>query len=210
MTMLSYCRLRLICCILLCPQLFAVVVESNALDNKSVFSIEFGGESSRIFIAKEDAISSLSSQEYITSAYRVVELNIVTQGNALLRIYYSRPLKPGEAQEALNDGLNMPTSSAFRQPLPAAVQAMADKASGAAERLSGTTVIKEYPLATHARTVEYRVKSREELNSLFEELKKHWLKNKAFFKDGKIVDPDEVSDAEEKPRSLGGTRFLVE
>jgi len=188
----------------------AVQVDSNAIRNKAIYSIEFPDDS-RVYLGKEEAVNSISTQEYITATYRVVELNIVTEGNALLRIYYSRPLKAGEAQKALSDtasSLSAPNS--FRQPLPSTVQNMVDKASGVAETVTGSTVIKEYPIATHARTIEYRVTSREELLDLYNELKKHWLKEPAYYLNGQIVPQDQANNTEAKPRSLGGTIFRVQ
>jgi len=199
-----------LCLLLTAGPLLGVSVESNSIDNKAVFAIDFGTDS-RVMLATEASIASIALQEYITASYRVVELNIVSTGNALTRIYYSRLLKPGEAQAALSDAVSTPS---IRQPLPASIQAMADKAAGVTEKLTSDTVIKEYPLATHARTVEYRLKSRTELISLYDELEKHWTKEPAFFKDGQIVEEDETgsetSSAEEKPRTLGGTRFTID
>ena len=151
---------------------------------------------------------------YITANFRVIELNIVTQGSALLRIYYTRPLRPGELQQAMSDGLGatgiLGGSSIIQRPLPPQVQAMADRAAGVSEAVTGTEVMKEYPMATHAHTIEFRIGSRKELLELHEELKKHWLKEPAFFEGGQIVSEDESSDKEMKPRSLGGTLFKVE
>ena len=52
---------------------------------------------------------------------------------------------------------------------------MADRAAGVSEAVTGTEVMKEYPMATHAHTIEFRVGSRAELLELHQELKKHWL-----------------------------------
>lgn len=190
----------------------AVQVRSDAIPNRALFSIEFPGET-RAFIAKEESINSIAKQEYITATFRVVEVNIVTEGNALLRVYYSRPLRPGEAQAALAAGASAATGGAatpFRSPLPDSVQRMADRASGALEEVTGDTVIKEYPIATHAGTLEYRVKKRSEVIELYEELMKHWTKEPAFFEGGQIVDGEGNASSNRKPRSLGGTRFTVE
>ena len=78
----------------------AVTVNTNAIRNKQIFGIEFPGET-RAYFARENMLRSISKQEYITTGFRVVEVNVMTDANALLRIYYSRPLMPGEYAAAL-------------------------------------------------------------------------------------------------------------
>ena len=194
-------------------QLSAVTVTTRGVRNQAIYSIEFP-EETRTYSGSEAGVQSISIQDYITSNFRVIELNIVTQGSALLRIYYSRPLRPGELQQAMSDSLGatgIPGGSSIIQgPLPPQVQAIADRAAGVSEAFTGTAVMKEYPMATHAHTIEFRIGSRNELLELHEELKKHWLKEPAFFEGGQIISEDESTDKEMKPRSLGGTLFKVE
>ena len=194
-------------------QLSAVSVTTRGVRNQAIYSIEFP-EETRTYSGSEAGVQSISIQDYITSNFRVIELNIVTQGSALLRIYYSRPLRPGELQQVMSEGLGatgIPGGSSIIQgPLPPQVQAIADRAAGVSEAVTGTEVMKEYPMATHAHTIEFRIGSRKELLELHEELKKHWLKEPAFFEGGQIVSEDESTDKEMKPRSLGGTLFKVE
>lgn len=194
-------------------QLSAVSVTTGGVQNQAIYSIEFPGET-RTYSASEAGVQSISTQEYITANFRVIELNIVTQSTALLRIYYSRPLRPGELQQAMSDGISTTgipgSSSIIQRPLPPQMQALADRAAGVSEAITGTEVMKEYPIATHAHTIEFRIGSRDELLELHQELKKHWLKEPAFFEGGQIVSQDEASDKEMKPRSLGGTLFKVQ
>ena len=194
-------------------QLSAVSVTTRGVPNQAIFGIEFPKESCTYY-GSADGVQSISTQDYITATFRVIELNIVTQGSALLRIYYPRPLRPGELQQAMSDGLGatgiLGGSSIIQRPLPPQVQAIADRAAGVSEAVTGTEVMKGYPIATHAHTIEFRIGSRDELLDLHQELKKHWLKEPAFFEGGQIVSEDESSDKEMKPRSLGGTLFKVE
>jgi hypothetical protein len=141
----------------------------------------------------------------------VVEINIVTAGNGLLRIYHSRALQLGELQAAMTDGASAAgvPSSIQRSPVPPGVQQMADRASAVAEAMTSDTVMKEYPLATHARTIEYRVQTRSELLDLFDQLQKHWIKEPTYFEGGQIVAEGEATSSKMEPRSLGGTRFIV-
>lgn len=190
--------------------LSAVTVSTRAIKNKALFAITFPDETKEYY-GKEAAIHSISKQEYITSGYRVVEINIVTAGSGLLRIYHSRALKIGELQAAMMDGADAAgvPSAIQRSPTPPGVQAMADRASGIAEVMTSDTVMKEYPLATHAHTIEYRVQTRSELLDLFDELEKHWRKEPGYFENGQIVSEDEATSSKMEPRSLGGTRFTV-
>lgn len=197
----------------LAGELTAVSVTTRGVKNPKIYGIEFPGDACAYY-GTEDGIQSISKQEYVTAAFRVTEINIVTQGTALLRIYHSRPLRAGELQQALGDSMNaggVPGgSSIVQRPLPPQVQAMADRASGAANTATSTTVMKEYPIATHAHTIEFRIGSIDELLELHDELKKHWLKEPAFFEGGQIVDESGATDKEMKPRSLGGTLFIVQ
>lgn len=207
--------LRFICPLLVGLSLFgtsaqAVAVQRDAFQNKTAYAIEFL-EEGRSYVGKTSAISSISIQDYITAPFKVIELNIVTNGNALVRIYHSRILNAIEAQAASGQPAEAaPGFGSFRQPLPASVQAMADKAAGVSETLTDSTIIKEYPLATHARTIEYRVRSQTELLELYDLLKKHWLNEPA----DSISQPDETNEAEEvtstEPLNLGGTQFTIE
>jgi hypothetical protein len=203
-----------LCCLLfISGDLAAVSVTTRGIVNQKVFGIEFPGEA-RAYYGAEAAIQSISKQEYVTATFRVVELNVVTQSSALLRIYHSRPLRAGELQQALGESMNAAGvpggSSIIQRPLPPQVQAMADRASGAVETATSTAVLKEYPIATHAHTIEFRVSRREELIELHDELKKHWLKEPAYFENGRIVEADEAISQKMSPRSLGGTLFRVD
>ncbi|MDP4611960.1 MAG: hypothetical protein NWT02_12290 [Opitutales bacterium] len=191
--------------------LSAVTVDSKGVHNKAIFGIEFP-EAGRSFLAQENTVMSISLQQYITGNYNVIELNIVTSSSALTRIYHSRTVKPAEIQAALADGAAAAgaPSSIIQKPLPPQIQKLADRAAGAQEAMTSSTVIKDYPIATHAHTVEYRLSSRQELLDLHDELKKHWLKEPAFFEAGQIVDEEDAVDSEMKPRSLGGTLFIIE
>jgi hypothetical protein len=198
----------LLCCIV--SSLSAVTVRSRAIKNEALFAITFPGDSKE-YCGKEAAIHSISKHEYITFGYRVVEINIATASNGLLRIYHSRALQLGELQAAMADGAGAAgvPSSIQRSPVPPGVQQMADRASAVAEAITSDTVMKEYPLATHARTIEYRVQTRSELLDLFDQLQKHWIKEPTYFEGGQIVAAGEATSSKMEPRSLGGTRFIV-
>lgn len=99
-------------------------------------------------------IVSVSSHEYLVDgAVRVVEMNIDTLGSVLARFYFIEPNKPNipvgaaavdKAQELLKEAVEKTGQDAWKK------------------------VVKNYPTTTHARTVEYRLQTREDLNRLFE------------------------------------------
>ncbi|TVP81789.1 MAG: hypothetical protein EA353_01175 [Puniceicoccaceae bacterium] len=180
----------------------ALRIEAGAINNSAIFGIQFPKET-RAFYAKESSLQSISVQDYLTANFRVTELNVVNQGSALLRIYHSRPLLPGELQQAMADGAQATgapggASSIIQRPLPPQVQALADRAAGVSEAITSTEVMKEYPVATHAHTIEFRIGSLKELLNLHDELQKHWTQ-----------EPDTSGD-EPEARRLGGTLFTVE
>ena len=186
--------------VLAAPTANALKVESGALGTDAVFGIAFPSET-RAYYARADAVRSVSLQSYITSAFKVVELNVVTEGPALMRVYHSRALKPGELEAAMRDSASAAGAGSTPQPLPPSVRQMAERAANATEPLTGDTVTKSYPAATHAHTVEYRVRSRGELLELFAALRDHWLEVP--------VDTEGGADSGDS-RSLGGTLFTVE
>jgi hypothetical protein len=100
-------------------------------------------------------IVAVSTHEYLVDgAARVTEVNIDTTGSVLLRIYYIEPAPPN---------------------VPSGVGAVAvEKAQQYLQQATDKTgvdawkkVIKNYPTTTHARTVEYRVGAKEDLDKVF-------------------------------------------
>lgn len=101
------------------------------------------------------AIVAVTSHEYLVDGIaRVTEVNIDTNGSLLARFYYLEPNAPNsplgigsaaieKAQQLLTEGAEKSGQDAWKK------------------------VVKNYPTTTHARTVEYRVSSKEELTKLF-------------------------------------------
>ncbi len=101
------------------------------------------------------AMLSVSQHEYIVDgAARVTEVNIDTAGQFAVRFYYIEP-----AVTAGPGGIGAATLGKVQSVL-----------SDAADR-SGTDawkkVVKSYPTTTHARTIEYRVSSKDSLTQIF-------------------------------------------
>lgn len=100
-------------------------------------------------------IISVSKHEYLVdAAARVTEVNIDTTGSLLVRFYYIEPATP-----SLPSGLGASAVEKAQQYL----QQAGDKTGVDAWK----KVVKNYPTTTHARTVEYRVAAKEDLEKVF-------------------------------------------
>src|SRR4051812_6518678 len=101
------------------------------------------------------AIIAVTSHEYLVDGVaRVVEVNIDTNGSLLARFYFIEPNTPNTpsgigastletAQRLLTEGADKTGQDVWKK------------------------VVKSYPTTTHARTVEYRLESREQLNKVY-------------------------------------------
>ena len=101
------------------------------------------------------AILSVSTHEYVVDgAARVTEVNLDTAGQLALRFYYIEP-----AVTAGPGGLGAATLGK--------VQSILTDAADRSGSDSWKKVVKSYPVTTHARTVEYRVGSKDSLTKIF-------------------------------------------
>jgi hypothetical protein len=196
--------------------LCALNVKNNALKNPNLFSIEFPAQTRR-FMAREQSVTNISLHDYITPPYKVVELTINSHGQSLLRIYHSQLLSPTELAETLgSSNSTYDQANKFRQPIGHAMKKMEQKMTSIVETPTITTVIKEYPIATHAKNIEYRLSRLSELVDLHESLIKHWGGEKINDSDSLSIDketdnitPDNSKKSSGKLR-LGGSIFTIE
>ena len=101
------------------------------------------------------SIVAVTSHEYLVDGIaRVTEVNIDTTGSLLARFYFLEPVAP-----------NSPIGIG---------QATMDKAQELLKQAAEKTgqdvwkkVVKNYPTTTHARTVEYRVVEKADLNKIY-------------------------------------------
>ena len=102
------------------------------------------------------AIIAVASHEYLVDGVaRVTEVNIDTAGSLLARFYYLEAVTP-------NTPLGVGTATIEQ------AQRMMREAADKTGQDVWKKVVKNYPTTTHARTVEYRVASMEQLNKLYE------------------------------------------
>ncbi len=102
------------------------------------------------------SIISVSTHEYIVDGVaQVTEVNVDTAGSALVRFYYLENITP-TSPVALGQS---------------AINKLQDYAKQAVERTGQTDVwqkvVKSYPTTTHARTIEYRLESKDDVDKLF-------------------------------------------
>ena len=108
-------------------------------------------------------ICSVSIHEFNLTGGRVTEVNIDTEGSVCARFYFMEPLKIGGTLSATE----------------VVKERITELADTAAER-TGTDKVwrkvqKDYPVATHAHTVEYRLQFKEDLQALHTSVKGAWM-----------------------------------
>lgn len=109
-------------------------------------------------------ISVVSLHEFTIPGGRVTEMNIVTEGDALARFYFLEPASAGSASAAAE----------------AAKARITELADAAADR-TGTDkvwrkVVKDYPLSTHAHTIEFRLQNKADLLALHQSARTAWMR----------------------------------
>ncbi len=119
------------------------------------------------YLVNLSAITSLSQHEYtVEGAGKVTEVNIATQGSAIARFYFLEPALP-QAPGGVGQS---------------AIDLMKEKAEEAVGRAGAadiwSKVVKSYPVATHAHTIEYRVTNKETLSRLFKSAERSWTHGK--------------------------------
>jgi hypothetical protein len=108
------------------------------------------------YMVRLDKISSASKHEYISDGVaRVVEVTIGTESAVVARFYY---LEPAGKDTPISAGQIVINRAQEVQ------KTVADKVSPSMGKLQ---VVKNYPVSTHAHTVEYVVQTEEGLNSLY-------------------------------------------
>lgn len=119
------------------------------------------------YIVKLSLITSVSMHEYIVDgAARVTEVTVGTLGSELARFYHIEPNIPQTPNGVGQSAINL----------------VQEKIQNVTERFKGEdvwkAVVKNYPTTTHARTIEYRLASKQSLKDLFQSLQAAWFSGK--------------------------------
>ncbi|MCP5540618.1 MAG: hypothetical protein H7A52_10815 [Akkermansiaceae bacterium] len=119
------------------------------------------------FVVQLNHISSVSQHTYIIDgSARVFEVTVDTTGPMTARFYYIEPVTDGSP---LSLGKNT-------------IDRLREVAGEVSSRTGGpdmeTDVIKHYPDTTHAKTAEYRLQVKENLDRIYEHLHRVWAEEK--------------------------------
>ena len=121
-----------------------------------------------VFLVALRSIVSISSHEYVVDGLaRVTEVNVATASTVEARFYYLDPLPANVG--STGPGASLQTLQQHAQDLAASrseVDAVWQK------------VVKNYPATTHAHTVEYRLNTKADLQSLYDNLELSWTTGK--------------------------------
>ncbi len=174
-----------------------VEVRDNGIRNNNLFGITFEG-SEQSFYGKVASVNSASLQEYLSGPYMVTEMVIDMEGGTVqLRIYQTELLDPSNRIPSTGN----PTVDGIRQRVssspPAAVQRLTEQGRSVHNQAIGDMVVKEYPSATHARTLEFRIAERETLLELYNRFIDRYTQRNMEAAEG------------QRRRGLAGTLFTV-
>ena len=121
-----------------------------------------------VYLGSLPSITSISSHEYVVDGLaRVTEVNVATSSTVEARFYFLEAA-PATSPSSV-PGATLETLQQRVQELSAShpeVDAVWQK------------VVKNYPTTTHAHTVEYRLNSKADLQSLYQSLEQSWISGK--------------------------------
>ena len=124
----------------------------TAVATRNLWTCTLPGGTYQVLVS---AILSVSTHEYVVDgAARVTEVNIDTSGSLTVRFYFIEP-----AVTAGPGGIGAATLGK--------VQSMLTEAADRSGTDAWKKVVKSYPVTTHARTIEYRVGSKDSLTQIF-------------------------------------------
>ena len=113
-----------------------------------------------------DRISAISRHKYVLDGAVIVdEVTIDALGQALARFYFIQPISAAAGGDS---------AGAAAAKLGARGQELLDRAATAVGTDLHQMVIKKFPETTHARTIEYRLMSEEQLAALHQSARSAW------------------------------------
>lgn len=152
----------------------ALQIRPKAFPNQGIFGIEVAG-SDVGFYARADQILSVSFQEYTTGSFIVAEVTVdLANSGQQLRIYAARPPGTADAADRVNRGLQanaqnrgLEPGQATQVPVPGPLGVIEQKLDNLRNKTTDGLVVKPWPTATHAKTVEMTVASRAEILAFY-------------------------------------------
>ena len=149
--------------------LWGLQVFDSLIANKNIFGIRFS-ESKQEFYALVPSVRSISIHEYVTSTYKVTELNLDTGNASLLRIYATELITQTITSEIQNKSNQFNRLPIKKNPFEK-LDPIKEKALNA---LPLPVVFKEYPVTTHAKTIEYQLSTSAKVQELYIALRDNW------------------------------------
>ena len=195
-------------------------IQLNAIPNNDFFGIKIAG-TDQIFYGRADRINSITFEEYTTGTFIVSEVSIDMLGsNQLLRIYSTRIPGTADVQnrgekitQAAGSLSNTGSLTTPTIPIPSAVtraeEALQDTTS---QSLSGL-VVKAWPATTHAKTIEFSVGTKAELQTFHRQFSNLLIGKPIKVKKDNVVSAQSAT-ADDKGmvsiNKIGGTLFIIE
>lgn len=119
-----------------------------------------------VYLVALRSIVSISSHEYLVDgAARVTEVTVATASTVEARFYFLEPLAS-----------NTPAQATLEQ-LQQRVQDLSSSHGAPADAV-WQKVVKTYPTTTHAHTVEFRLASKGDLQTLYQSVEQSWTTGK--------------------------------
>lgn len=134
---------------------------SDSGSDKRFWEAKLPGGSYMVALSR---ISSISMHSYTVKGAMVHEVAVETMGAALTRFYALEPL----GQDSSNITSNVVSRA----------QELMDEAGEKVGVSTDTSVHKVYPNTTHAKTIEYRVVDKRDLNEIYKSLSRSWKDNR--------------------------------
>lgn len=165
---------------------FASLSSASAQNNPGVAGVEDGIKGfwecvtpTGKFAVRLDQISSVSQHVYlIDGGARVYEVTVATTGPVVARYYFIEPITEGSPLS-----LGKATIDRLRE--------VANDAGGRVGIDTERDVTKHYPDTTHAKTSEYRLRVKENLDRIYEHIHRVWAEEKGRGEKNKITIRDE-------------------
>ena len=113
-----------------------------------------------------DRISSISRHKYLLDGAVIVdEVTVDALGQSLARFYFLTPVTDAVTGNAAGNAASRVIDRG---------RELVDRAAGEAGTEIHNMVVKKFPDTTHARTIEYRVLSEQELGALYSSVRTAW------------------------------------
>ena len=147
---------------------YGLSVKTDALINSRLLRLNFL-QRHAVSLRKRVVLLTLAYTTTIPPNFKVVELTVNSFGQSLLRIYHSQIISSLDFNEVVGNSINKAA-----QPISSRFKRVEKKLSSLVDKPTITSVVKEYPTATHAKSIEYRVSRLQELVDLYDSLILHW------------------------------------